>query len=67
MEVGIQSRVYYPTPVSALAPYRQLGVEHPVARQLSKEVLSIPIHPKMTNRQVRYVGEKLRRVSYMLS
>lgn len=67
MEVGIQSRVYYPTPVSALAPYRHLGVEHPVARQLSKEVLSIPIHPKMTNRQVRYVGEKLRRVSYMLS
>ena len=67
MEAGIQSRVYYPTPVSALAPYRDLNVEHPVATQLSKEVLSIPIHPKMTNRQIRYVGEKLKQTSQLLS
>lgn len=67
MEAGIQSRVYYPTPVSALAPYRDLNVENPVATQLSKEVLSIPIHPKMTNRQVRYVGEKLKQASQLLS
>ena len=56
--------IHYPT-----APHRQLAyadMQHlslPVAEQLHDEVLSLPIGPQMTDDQVDYVIETLRRVA----
>jgi len=57
---GIQTRVYYPTPVSDLRPFKHLSSKVPNSRKLSQEVISIPIHPELTDRQVRYVCRKVR-------
>ncbi|MGD0765483.1 MAG: DegT/DnrJ/EryC1/StrS family aminotransferase [Dehalococcoidia bacterium] len=47
---GIQTAVHYPTPVHRQPLYLSLGYhdELPVAERLSREVLSLPVHPALT-------------------
>ena len=40
--------VYYPTPVHRLATFRT-EVDLPVTEMLAREVLSLPVHPSLTN------------------
>jgi perosamine synthetase len=50
-ERGIETGVYYPTPVPDQPLYRDLGYSGancPVARRLAAEVLSLPIHPGLS-------------------
>ncbi len=49
-EMGIETGVYYPTPVHRQPLYRNLGYrdELPVAERLSREVLSLPVHPALS-------------------
>jgi dTDP-4-amino-4,6-dideoxygalactose transaminase len=54
---GVSTMIHYPTP-----PHRQLAYEEvgnlyalPVAEKLSREILSIPIGPHMTDDHVEYV------------
>lgn len=49
-QAGIGARVYYPLPVHQQPFYRQLGYDEslPVAERMSREVLSLPVHPALT-------------------
>lgn len=55
----IPSVVYYPVPVHLQPAYAYLGYragQFPVAEQLCRTVLSVPIHPLLTAEQVEYVA-----------
>jgi dTDP-4-amino-4,6-dideoxygalactose transaminase len=50
-EKGIESAVYYPKTLPGQKLYRDLGYDeaaYPVARQLADEVLSLPMHPGLS-------------------
>ena len=57
-ERGIQTGVYYPTPVPDQPLYRELGYSAdtcPTARRLSREVLSLPVHPGLSGRDLHTI------------
>ncbi|MEU5874828.1 DegT/DnrJ/EryC1/StrS family aminotransferase [Glycomyces sp. NPDC047369] len=49
---GVGSAVYYPTPIHKLIPYAHMDVELPVTDRAAAEVLSIPVHPSLTDGQL---------------
>jgi dTDP-4-amino-4,6-dideoxygalactose transaminase len=60
----IGSKVYYPTPLPATPPYQALGFGDsgtwPVTERACREVLSIPVHPALSDDDVRRVGDAVR-------
>jgi dTDP-4-amino-4,6-dideoxygalactose transaminase len=61
-EHEVDSMIYYPVPLHFHAPYRHLAEPGslPVTERVSDEVLSLPIHPHLTEDQVRWVCECIR-------
>ena len=62
---GIASDVYYPQAPHLTDPCRQYGYlpgDFPVAEQASRETLSIPLYPEMTEAQVNFVIETVQQV-----
>jgi len=62
-EMGIQTGVHYPVPLHLQPAYRDLGYgvgDFPVAEAVSREVLSLPFFPEMTDQQVEEVTGALR-------
>ncbi len=60
-EVG--SMIYYPVPLHFHEPYKGLAEgpgSLPVTERVCEEILSLPIHPHLTDDQVRYVAESVR-------
>jgi len=47
---GVATGIYYPVPIHRQTFYQQLGYDghFPVAEQMSREVLSLPVHPALT-------------------
>ena len=61
---GVASEVYYPHPLHTQAAYCYLGYaegDFPNAERAAREVLSVPVHPELTDAQVDYVADVLRR------
>ena len=59
---GVPSAVYYPLPVHAQPAYAYLGHhagQFPVAERLCQQVLSLPVHPGLTQSQQAYVVAQL--------
>jgi dTDP-4-amino-4,6-dideoxygalactose transaminase len=56
VERGIDSRVYYPTPVHRLLPYRD-AVDLPETDRAASEVLSLPVGPHLSGKDVDHVVE----------
>jgi len=58
-ERGIGTMIYYPVPVHKQAAYQRLGYQDhlPVAEQASREVLSLPVHPALTQEQLDMIVE----------
>ena len=58
-ERGVETRVHYPTLLPELRYYREHFPTspdlYPVARQLNRDVLTLPVHPWLTDREVEYV------------
>ena len=57
---GIQTGVHYPIPVHLQPAHADLGYhagDFPVAEQVAREVLSLPMFPEMTREQVQAVAE----------
>ena len=57
-ERGVGSAIYYPVPVHRQKPFLALGYgdQHfPITEQLTGEVLSIPVHPSLTDEEVSTV------------
>jgi len=60
-EKGIGAEAYYPTPVHHMPYYEQnFGKFNlPETDKAAKEVLSLPIHPNVTNDQVEFIAKTL--------
>jgi len=60
-EAGVETGVHYPIPVYRQPLYQRLGYREvlPVAEAAAGEVLSLPIHPSLSDEEVRYVVEAM--------
>lgn len=59
----VDSMIYYPVPLHFHEPYRHLAHgagSLPVTEQVCEEILSLPIHPHMSDDQVAWVVEKVK-------
>ena len=57
-EKGIPSMIYYPVPAHLQPAYQYLHYKEgdfPVAEQLCREVLSLPMHTELTDNQLQYI------------
>jgi dTDP-4-amino-4,6-dideoxygalactose transaminase len=57
-ELGVGSAIYYPIPVHRQKPFVALGYgdqAYPVTDRLTEQVLSIPVHPSLTDDEVATV------------
>ena len=57
---GIENRVYYPLPVHQQVSYRALGkpdIHLPETERAAAQVLSIPVHPSITDAQREYIAK----------
>lgn len=64
---GIPSMIYYPVPLHLQKAYRKQEFPEgsfPVTEQLSKTVLSLPIHTEITDHQVKYIANVISDFSY---
>ncbi len=58
-EKGIGAASYYPTPVHK-TPYYKLKTKLPVTDWASSHVISLPIHPKVTQKNIEFIAKTLR-------
>ena len=59
----VDSEIYYPVPMHMHPAYAYLGYKEgdfPKAEKAAREVLSLPIHPELTEEQIRYVASLIR-------
>jgi dTDP-4-amino-4,6-dideoxygalactose transaminase len=69
-ERGIGAGVYYPLPVHQQPVYRDLGYynEHlPVAEAMSQEVLSLPVHPALSQADLERIVEAVSQLQIGIS
>lgn len=62
-EAGIPTMVYYPKPMHAQTVYQTLGYtdrDFPVASRLCKTVLSLPMHPYLTEDEITHVCKAIK-------
>jgi len=61
-EEGIGTGIYYPIPIHKQPFYQSLGYngKYAVSEKLSKEVVSLPIHPSITLRDLEYISNTIR-------
>ncbi len=54
---GVGSAVHYPKPIYMQPIYQQMGYQGicPVAEEVARKVVSIPVHPKLTEEELEYV------------
>ena len=53
--------VYYPTPMHGQTAYKEIGDKYgacPTTKQLCETVLSLPIHPYITDEDINLVDRK---------
>ena len=58
-EKGIETGIHYPVPVHR-QPCLKSDVRLPVTEKYVDEILSLPMHPQLTDEQVRYVASEVR-------
>ena len=58
-DAGVDTAVYYPTPVHEQPPYSDLDGSYPHAERASEEVLSLPVHPQLEDSEVDRIVEAL--------
>jgi len=59
---GIPTMIYYPVPLHRLPVFAGLGYAEgslPESERASREVLSLPMHPALTDEQIGYVAERI--------
>jgi perosamine synthetase len=60
---GIGAKVYYPEPVYMQPPYLEMGFRRglcPVTEDVCRQVLSIPVHPLLTQEELETVADAVR-------
>jgi perosamine synthetase len=61
-EKGIGTGIHYPIPVHKQVLYKNLGYKDklPVSEKAANEVVSLPIHPSVTSKDLDYISETIR-------
>ena len=59
---GVGSGVYYPTPVHALPSFRQ-ALDLPATAKAAKEVVSLPVHPSLSQADLNTIVEAVNAVA----
>ncbi|QIO24364.1 DegT/DnrJ/EryC1/StrS family aminotransferase [Haloarcula sp. JP-L23] len=54
-DYGVPSTVYYPTPIHEEPAYDDVDASLPEAERAAEEVLSLPVHPGLSSRDVRAI------------
>lgn len=63
---GVDSKVFYPLPMHRQPAYAYLGHtegDFPIAERMAREVLSLPVVPELSDAQIVYVADCIRRFS----
>ncbi len=65
IDAGIGTAVFYPLPINDQKVYKDLGYKQntPEALEVSKEVLSLPIHPGLKQRDLDYIVKTFKVIS----
>jgi len=61
---GIGVLVHYPVPLHLQKVYKNLGYKKgnfPVAEKVAKEIISLPMHPFLTEAQIKYAAKTLKK------
>jgi perosamine synthetase len=61
---GVGARIYYPTPVHLQPAYKSLGYEEglcPEAESVAKQVISLPVHPGLSRKDLEDIIEAVRK------
>jgi dTDP-4-amino-4,6-dideoxygalactose transaminase len=58
---GVDTAVYYPTPIHEQPAYSDEDVSAPVAERASEEVLSLPVHPNCPDQALDAIGRIITR------
>jgi dTDP-4-amino-4,6-dideoxygalactose transaminase len=62
---GIASDVYYPQPLHLTVPCQPFGYQpgdFPVAERASREALSLPLYPELTEEQINFVMDTVQQI-----
>ncbi|MCM8778431.1 MAG: DegT/DnrJ/EryC1/StrS family aminotransferase [Candidatus Omnitrophica bacterium] len=62
---GISVLIHYPIPLHLQRAYKELGYrkgDFPVAEKIAQEVLSLPMYPHLTEREIKYVCDNFNRL-----
>jgi len=62
-ENGIETAIHYPTPLPLLPAYQEQGYSataYPVAEKVSKEILSLPMYPELTEKQIETIAKTIK-------
>lgn len=59
---GVVAEVYYPLPIHKQPLYRDLGYDDylPISEKAASEVISLPVHPSLTEEDLQYVVVSIR-------
>jgi len=63
-EININCGVHYPIPLHLQSAYKYLKIneaKYPIAEQLSKTVLSLPMFPELTRSQVIFIKDEIKK------
>jgi len=66
-EQGVCSGIYYPKPLHlhpAFAKYGYQKGDFPVAEKLSKQVISLPVHPGLSNEELKEIIQKIKNFEF---
>lgn len=66
---GIGCAIHYPLPIHKQPLYQQLGytdeeVKCPITTELSNKILSLPVHPALTEKDLIYIAETINNLEY---
>jgi dTDP-4-amino-4,6-dideoxygalactose transaminase len=62
-ERGVDTGIYYPTPIHELAAYQDFDSTAPVAETAAEHVLSLPVHPNLTDAELDRIVNATRRAA----
>ena len=63
-ENGVASGLHYPVPLHLQEAYKELGYkkgDFPVAEKAAERILSLPMYPELTENQIRYVCDRIKK------
>ena len=59
-EAGIEARIYYEKPINLQWPFTRNHVSCPIAERVAKHVISLPVHPGVTEEDIERMIEVIR-------